>query len=242
MRKLIVFALVFGCSGPSSSPVVEPAVVEPAVSAGCERDEDCVLSGFDCSECGRCPDTPPWAATAEQLAEAERECAAHPPVRMIPNAGELGLDHPACSPCPDVPEMLPSWRAVCREASCMAEPIPGSERPTALAYTGDLIPGGPSTQGSVIDHAATADEAPGEAGCEEDSDCVLTTWICSPCGAACPGTMSRAMLKTSLDAAIAGCVIEGPPPACGPCQGEPPGFRDWTAVSCRGGTCVAHSR
>jgi len=231
MRNLAIVVLVFGCSGPSPARVVEPAVVEPAVSTGCERDEDCVLDAIDCSECGTCPGSEPLAATAEQWAEAEAECARNPPVRLNPRAAEIGLTAPTCSPCPDMPEMLPSWRAVCRDAECVAEAIPGSERPSALANPGDLL--GPSP---------TADEAPGEAGCEEASDCVLTTWICSPCGAACPGTMSRAVLRRSLDAAMQGCVFEGPPPACGPCQGAPPGFRDWTVVSCSAGRCVAHSR
>jgi hypothetical protein len=90
-----------------------------------------------------------------------------------------------------------------------------------------------------------ADEAPGEAGCATDADCELTTWRCDPCGV-CPGTeRSRAVLRSSLAAALEGCVWTQAGdrpldrPACSPCSGPVDGFRDWSSVSCRDGRCVA---
>jgi hypothetical protein len=76
---------------------------------------------------------------------------------------------------------------------------------------------------------------------------VLTTWRCDPCGV-CPGeARSRAVLRSSLEAAVGACRWEQASdepvlrPACDPCPGPAPGFRDWTAVSCRDGRCVAHA-
>jgi hypothetical protein len=116
-------AAATGLAGPRvAQPPVERAAEKPATSPGCERDQDCVLTSFDCSECGRCPDSPPEAVTAAQLAAAEADCRKNPPARLDPNARNRGRAFPACSPCPG-PTVVdrPVWQPVCRGHQCVAE-------------------------------------------------------------------------------------------------------------------------
>jgi hypothetical protein len=107
---------------PVGQPPVENAAEAPGVPPGCERDQDCVLTAFDCSACGRCPDSPPYALTPAQLAAAEADCRRNPPARLDPDGRKSGRAFPACSPCPG-PTVAhrPAWKPVCRGHQCVAE-------------------------------------------------------------------------------------------------------------------------
>ena len=115
-------ALLLGCGAQATPPPASPQGDTPS-EAQCTRDDECVVTSFDCSECGRCPGDPPWAALPAELAAAEEECRIHPPVRNDPDAAALGLAAPACQPCDGgFQEFVTLYRAVCREGHCIAEP------------------------------------------------------------------------------------------------------------------------
>jgi hypothetical protein len=121
--------IVIGCldCGTSAAPPADipQAADEPASDPPrCRDDAECVVTSFDCSECGRCPGDPPWAALPAEMATAEEECRRNPPVRNNPQAAAMGLQVPACQPCDGgLPqEFVTLYRAVCRDGFCIAEP------------------------------------------------------------------------------------------------------------------------
>ena len=117
-----IAALLLGCGAPATPSHASPEGYAPAETR-CARDDECLVTTFDCSECGRCPGDPPWAALPGELTAAEDECRESPPVRNNPNAAALGLAVPACQPCDGgIPEFVTLYRAVCREGDCIAEP------------------------------------------------------------------------------------------------------------------------
>ena len=128
MRSLPMTIVVafLGC-GTSAAPPADtpqPAAEPTSDPSRCRDDAECSLTSFDCSECGRCPDDPPWAALPAELATAEEECRRNPPVRNNPQAAAMGLAAPACQPCDGglVRESVTLYRAVCRDGYCIAEP------------------------------------------------------------------------------------------------------------------------
>jgi hypothetical protein len=92
------------------SPVIDAGAVAEALTLGatpCERDEDCELSGFSCSFCGRCPDSPLYGIHEIDLAETERRC-------------EMPPEPAPCSPCePPDPEFRQWTRVECLGGRCV---------------------------------------------------------------------------------------------------------------------------
>lgn len=117
----------------------------------CTEDKDCLLSTFDCSQCGRCPGFPPYVISKRGLAQAEQECKAHPPPRLRALEPRTGgprvpvLEQPACAPC-QAPPAEQAWplRTVCTKGRCEAVMGP-RQRPgevPALPAT-PAVPSGP---------------------------------------------------------------------------------------------------
>jgi hypothetical protein len=132
---MVAAALLAACSGAPAAPAEDAAAIEvarPAGPARCRSDGDCTLNPVDCSECGRCPGDTPTALMRAEVDSVSAECERHPPVRLNPRAAEIGLQRPACSPCPmGLGEPMPLFRAVCRDGGCaveqagMAPPVDG---------------------------------------------------------------------------------------------------------------------
>jgi hypothetical protein len=138
---LTMIACCAACAGPPVVPKESPTAghAVPATEAAsaalaardpsCASDADCVLNPVDCSECGRCPDDEPSAVMRVKVDALRAECARHAPVRLNPRAAALGLQAPACSPCPGgLGQPRPLWRAVCRRGACGVEPA-GTQTP-----------------------------------------------------------------------------------------------------------------
>lgn len=153
---LALAGLLLGCGASTTPPRTSPergapmsrtrdapssAQRDATSDARCVRDDDCVVTAFDCSECGRCPGDPPGAATRAALAAAEEQCRLHPPIRNDPHAAALGVAVPACQPCDGGPhDVVTLYRAACRAGQCIAEayatePVPP---PGALLAPGAL--------------------------------------------------------------------------------------------------------
>jgi len=67
----------------------------------------------------------------------QAECERHPPIRLDPRAAPIGLQRPACAPCPlGLNEPRPLWRAICKGGGCAVEPA-GTEQPD---LGGELAP------------------------------------------------------------------------------------------------------
>jgi hypothetical protein len=112
-------------------------VYEPDPAA-CLLDSDCILSGFDCSECGRCPKTPPVAVTAKQDVQVQAECMRNPPARLRPR--HLGPAAPACSPCAgSITDDIVEYQAVCDAGRCKAR-VTGT-KPRPVPRPDDLLKG-----------------------------------------------------------------------------------------------------
>ena len=128
----MVFACCAACSGPpveSEHDTPVHPVAQSAAPARCESDDDCVLNPVDCSECGRCPGDEPSATMRAEVDSLQAECARHPPARLDPRAAAIGLQRPACSPCPlGLDEPRPLWRATCKGGGCTVEPA-GTQPP-----------------------------------------------------------------------------------------------------------------
>jgi hypothetical protein len=105
-------ATATGAATPTAepSPAIDAGTVAEALTLGdtsCERDLDCVLSGFACSPCGRCPGTLLYGIHRLDLEEAERACDPHP--------------EPApCSPCQRPDPGFRQWtRVECLDHRCV---------------------------------------------------------------------------------------------------------------------------
>ncbi|HJX66882.1 MAG TPA: hypothetical protein VJ860_23370 [Polyangia bacterium] len=115
---------------PSSLPLqadVSHATV-PADPTTCSSAQDCVLTNFDCTACGRCLGSPPVAINGRALVELEAKCRKHPPTRLNPNPKQA-IPRPKCGKCPavDPKRPVPSFRAACSDKHCQAIPEPARE-------------------------------------------------------------------------------------------------------------------
>lgn len=105
----------------------------PATMAGdaraCSNADDCVLTNFDCTACGRCPGTPPVALNGQVLVDREAKCRKHPPARLDPRAKQ-GAPRPKCAKCApiDPKRPIPWFRVDCIESHCQAIPEPAREQ------------------------------------------------------------------------------------------------------------------
>jgi hypothetical protein len=144
--SLAIGAAATGADGARSSAAHDdlsachgkPDCILAAVST-CRRDADCILSSFDCSECGPCPGFPPQAVTRRQLEWLEEECRRNPPWRLAPDPGHAHRTPVACSPCPDTGDhLIREYKAVCKGSRCAAELV--SARPVPLPGPNDPLP------------------------------------------------------------------------------------------------------
>jgi hypothetical protein len=234
---LTVIAGWAACAGPPVVPKESPtaghaapatdaaSAALPALDPSCANDADCVLNPVDCSECGRCPDDEPSAVMRAKVDALRAECARHAPVRLNPRAAALGLQAPACSPCPGgLGQPRPLWRAVCRGGACGVEPA-GTQPPPQ----GDL-----AQPSSAVLPAF-------DRTCASDADCALTgreiedglprTHAC------CPGCTERAVSREWLTRFQSACDSR-PPPSCPPIGCPMPLLR----AVCVAGQCASTTR
>jgi hypothetical protein len=188
----------------------------------CGADADCVVTNFDCSECGRCPDTPPLAVPPRALNRLETECKKHPPARLARNGVLARRPMPACSPCMSSLRQAaaPIYRAACVESRCQAVPD---------FYQVINLPGSPPLQADVLHATGPADPT----ACARVEDCVLTNFDCTACGR-CPGSPPVALSGKALVELEAKCrrhpparlnpnAKQGTPrPKCGKCPSVEP--------------------
>jgi hypothetical protein len=206
----------------------------------CEADGDCGLTNFDCSECGRCPDSPPLAIPPRALKRVEAECKKHPPARLARRLGDARGPMPACSPCP--PTLLrtaaPIYRAACVASRCQPvvdfyQVTPASEAPLRAEAAPASKPGDARTCSSA------------------EEDCVLTNFDCTACGR-CPGSPPVALNGRALVELEAKCRRHpparldrkpkpgAPRPKCGKCPPlDPKRPIPWFRVDCIEGHCQA---
>jgi hypothetical protein len=175
----------------------------------CGMDADCVVTNFDCSECGRCPDSPPLAVPPRALKRLDTECRKHPPARLARDGVLARGPMPACSPCMSSFQQtaVPIYRAACVESRCQA---------VVDFYQVINPPSSPSLPGDVS-HAT----APGDATtCSSVEDCVLTKFDCTACGR-CPGSPPVALNGKALVELEAKC-RKHPPARLNPPPQQPP--------------------
>lgn len=203
----------------------------------CGVDADCVLTNFDCSECGRCPDTPPLAMPPRALKRVDEECKRHPPARLARGSQLARGPMPACSPCP--PSLLrtaaPIYRAACVESRCQA----------VVDFYQVIPPSEPSLRAEAAPTTASGDARI----CSNADDCVLTNFDCTACGR-CPGTPPAALNGQALVDQEAKCRKHPPArlhpklkhgaarPKCAKCPPRDPKRPiPWFRVDCIGGQC-----
>jgi hypothetical protein len=118
------------------APASQPSLSGQAAAASasgdartCSNSEDCVLTNFDCSACGRCPGTPPDALNGNALLDLEKKCRKHPPARLDPKLKQ-GAPRPKCGKCPqlDLKAPIPWFRVDCIEGHCQAIPQPAQQQ------------------------------------------------------------------------------------------------------------------
>ncbi len=95
----------------------------------CATADDCVLTNFDCTVCGRCPGTPPAALNGQALVDREAKCRKHPPARLDPRA-KKGVPRPKCAKCasPEPKCPIPWFQVDCVAGRCQAIPEPAHEQ------------------------------------------------------------------------------------------------------------------
>ena len=211
----------------------------------CAADADCILTNFDCSECGRCPNSPPFAVPPRALKRLEKECRKHPPARLaslLKNGSLSTGPMPACSPCMSslLQTSAPIYRAACVAGGCQA---------VVDFYQVITQPSVPLLQSEPS--RATMPDDPKT--CSSAEDCVLTNFDCTACGR-CPGSPPAAFNGQALVQMEAKCrkhpparlnsnPKQGTPrPKCGKCPPVDPArpiaaFR----AACTEGQCQAIS-
>ncbi|HJX54557.1 MAG TPA: hypothetical protein VJ801_17455 [Polyangia bacterium] len=203
----------------------------------CGADADCVLTNFDCSECGPCPDTPPLAITPRALKHVEEECKKHPPARLARRPGDARGPMPACSPCPSslLRTAAPIYRAACVENRCQA--------------VVDFYQVTPPSEAPLRGQAAPATASRDARTCSNADDCTLTNFECTACGR-CPGSPPVALNGQALVDLQAKCRKHpparldpkpkqgAPRPKCAKCPPlEPKRPIPWFRVDCVEGQC-----
>ena len=206
----------------------------------CGADADCVLTNFDCSECGPCPDTPPLAMPPRAFKRLEAECKKHPPARLARRSQLARGPMPACSPCmTSLPRTAaPIYRAACVENRCQA----------VVDFYQVITPlSGSSLRGEAAPATALGDVRT----CSNADDCALTNFDCTACGR-CPGTPPAALNGQALVDREAKCrkhpparldprAKQGAPrPKCAKCAPlEPKRPIPWFRVDCIERHCQA---
>ena len=114
---------------PSEPPLRAEAATVPRDARTCSNAEDCALTNFDCTACGRCPGSPPAAFNGQALVDLEAKCRKHPPARLDPKP-KPGVPRPKCAKCPplDPKRPIPWFRVDCIERHCQVIPEPAREQ------------------------------------------------------------------------------------------------------------------
>jgi hypothetical protein len=158
----------------------------------------------------------------------QAECARHPPTRLNPRAAAIGLQPPACSPCPlGLNEPRPLWRATCKGGGCAVEPA-GTQQPYR---------GGELTQPSSPTPPGPAALGPAETSCAGDAECVILTLEIEDdlprTRACCPGCSAHAVNREWAARFRSSCE-SAPPSQCPPLGCPMPLLR----AACRAGQCA----
>jgi hypothetical protein len=116
---------------PSAAPLrgeAPPATASDRART-CSDADDCALTNFDCSACGRCPGSPPVAFNGRALVALEAKCRKHPPARLDPKPKQ-GAPRPKCAKCPslDPKRPIPWFRVDCIEGQCQVISEPAREQ------------------------------------------------------------------------------------------------------------------
>jgi hypothetical protein len=114
---------------PGDSVLRGNAATAPGDARTCSNPDDCALTNFDCTTCGRCPGSPPVALNGQALVDLEAKCRKHPPARLDPKPRQA-TPRPKCAKCPpvDPKRPVPWFRVDCIDGHCQVIPEPPREQ------------------------------------------------------------------------------------------------------------------